>query len=569
MVLDFSAKSNNVMHTAKKSFLQTQLESRAETTLKFLVEEYEQYASSLFIQEYAQEFAIVLRNLKNEQYSKEYEQMLLVLLMENYRSNICALQYKFAYVISHINEALAYWSVQQNNPVLYTLHKNPIKWFNNELSVNEIQRHIQALEEIEHQYMLTLGQLIHHTTTFPLDINELSYELMMKLSQELRVICGDVVQEIVEINENEHDNHKSFFKAIYMLSLEQNNIVENLLKSVEEHEKPHHVERFWLQYAVGVGLIIFLIKQKNNPASGLNHLMKKYDLITHEKRFIESCKQNFVLPFQRLGNTLFGFPLDIQNNYPAKFEPLVKSYNKANADSNELAAEKYNTLPKNAFDIAISIPYRQPNLKENHSLVTSLMHDSLTYLKNYLISTYGKFSIPDDIEWSDEQLDLLLKTNKVLGYLLYMVLRGKADMILSFLNMTHEIDLMLKMIASIPAIALLYGGYKGIQHLWKCGSYAHYKLLYTALIDVKQCIVEASLEKENTNKDTNDYICGKLFFLKYRVKKIAAKLFSKSVYKAFAKDIKKIKWTENHSGDYAKMLSVIMKKYNIKQRANA
>ncbi|HTM06142.1 MAG TPA: hypothetical protein VL201_02785 [Patescibacteria group bacterium] len=555
-------------------------------TLKFLVEEYEQHGSLLFVQEYAQEFALVLRQLKDGQHNAEYEQMLLVLLMENYRSNISALQYKFAHAIGSINESLMYWSAQEDNPFLYAFHKNPIKWFNKESSADEIQEHIHVLEEVLYKYTVRLGQLVNHSAMLPLHLDHLSCERMLTINQELYTICGDVVQGITQDNEKEGDEYKLFFKTIYMLSIEQSNIVDHLLQPIKAHEKPNHIERYWLQYITCLGLGIFLIKQKNNPASSVNRLMEKYGLVTYEKRFLESCKQNFVVPFHRLGNTLFGFPLDISTDYPAKFDPLVKLYNKGEADALDLAQKGYDKKPDD-LDIHLLAQYpwpkyqndpkvwqliwnylvpwpKQRSLPQGYEIAWNFLNAKLSDLKSH----DTEITVPS-MEWTTEQKEILFKSNKIIGYLLYMALRGKSDILLSFLNITYEIDLILKMIASIPAIALIYGGYKGIQHLYKHGQYANYKLIYAALIDLEQCIAEASLEKESTSQDTDDYMCGKLFFLKYRVKKIAAKLFGKSVYKAFAKDIQKIKLLKDHLGDYGKMTTIIMKKYNIEQRVNA
>lgn len=529
------AASSKAIYKAKKDLFQLKIEHKAIDTLKFLVDEYEQYASPLFLQEYVQEFGIVLKELKNEDLGKEYEQMVLVLLMENYRLNVSALQYKFAQAVSYINQAIVYWSAQQDNPIMYTFHKNPAKWFSEETFSHEIQRHINILENALQDYTVKLGRLVNHSSALLLlRAHELSYAHMSTLCQELYAICGDV---IIEVDEKENVAWDSFFRAVYVLSIEQKNIVKNLLRPVKAHSIPTHFERYWLQYAAGLGLCVFLLKQKNNPASSINRLIKKYNLVKHEKNFIKSCKKNFVLPFQQLGNILFGFPLDLSDSYPEKFEPLVQSYNKAHADSIELANRGHDKMPSN-FDT---------------QLVTHIPWIGLF-----------KWNIP---QATIKEQEFFLKSNVNLSYFLYMVLRGKADILLSFLNMSHEIDLILKIIAAMPAVALVYSGYKGVQRVGKFGPYANYKPLYNALVDLEQCVLEASLEKEAIDHNKSDYFQGKLFFLKYCAKKCAAPLFSQSTYKSFARDIQKITLSKNHADDHAKIIEVIMKKYGIERLA--
>lgn len=568
---ELDAKWSKSVYDIKMRCAKMQVESKSVERLKLLIKEYERYHSPSFVQEYMPEFKAVIKGLANKDLGDEYEQIVVLFLIQNYKTNILSLQVKYADTIFLINQAIAYWSVQLDKPLAYFFHKNPIDWFNKESSSDTIRRHIQALNQALRDYTVVLGRLVSFNALLTSDAVELSYKNMAMLARELSSICGDIIcKDDVE--------GKSFFEILYRLSAVQDDVANALVVPLREHLIPAHLTRYWIRYAMAIGAGVFLFKQKNDPTSRLSMLMREYSLIKYENKFIQSFKKHVILPFRQIGNILFGIPLDLVGIYPEKFEPLVNVYNQDREDAFELVKRGYNKLPDD-FDMKLLIPYPWPNQDLTgyqflwRMLVTKyagagFSNDALSLWKALTekVSNLGtktiEVPVPND-EWTTEQKEIFLKTNHFVGYILCRFLGAKADILLTFLNMSHEIDLILKVIAILPAVGLVYGTYKIIRYVSKLSGGERSKLLYKILIEIEECILEASSKEAMMVGNSQHYFQGKLFFLKYYAKKTAVSLFSKGVYQKFLRDMQKITLTYEDINNRLKVVELLIKKYGL------
>lgn len=552
--LPLFATVNNTIYNIKKEALKLKINHEAVGMLNYLIEEYEKYHSLLFIQEYASECNTVVKEIKNEYLGDQYKKVVSAFFKEMFRLNIVFLQHKYAQVIFSIQKAISYWSYQYAHPWVYMFHKNPLKWFDKQIVTDEIHEHLIALEKVLKEYTIKLGRLIIHGNLVLSNTIDNSLEYIGKAAQEVRYLYALPTEE----NNPYTIKQISCVKALWALASAQNDVEYNLIKPIKKHMIPSHFERYWGHYILGINFGCFLYMQKGNPNSWLNNLIKEHHLVQHEQNFIKSFKNNFILPFKQMGNVLFGIPLDIENNYPERFTPLVQGYNNDVFERDRLAARGYDKLPDN-FDLKLSIPYQFPEKDlKGYQLIWKFLISS----PSYFIANRAEVSVPN-VEWTEEQKEMFLQTNQLAGFALYQFLSAKADVLLTFLNMSHEIDLILKMIAIMPAIGLVYGSYKGIQSIYRFATSANYKPLHTVLVDMQECIIKVTVGLQGMDEDTYSYIVGKLFFLKYCAKKSASETLTKDGYKAFLKDLKKIQILPGDMNNGLQNIELIIKKYNI------
>lgn len=547
---------NNTMYQIKKKFLTLKSNHTAVDILKFLIEQYELYPSAHFVQEYVTECNQILQAIDDEQVDYRYQEIALLFFKEMCRFNIVALQCKYARVIFAIQKAIVYWSYQYEHPWVYMLHKSPLKWFYKESVTDEIHEHLTILENALKDYTIKLGRLINHGALVLNSNIAFSFEHISKIAQEVSYLYTVSKRE----NSTYTKKKLSCVKALSIFASAQNDVVFNLLEPVKKHMIPNHVERYWGRYVVGISLVYVLYMQKSNANSWLNNVIKEHHLIQYEQNFIKSFKRNFILPFKQLGNVLFGIPLDIAGDYPERFEPLVQAYNDGVNHVFALADRRYDKLPDN-FDLKLSLPY-QLQLPDKDLKGYQLIWKLLMSKNSDFILNRAEVAVPN-VDWTEEQKEIFFQTNQLAGYALYQFLSAKSVMLLTFLNMSHEIDLILKMIAIMPAIGLVYGSYKGVKRVYKFACHANYEPLHSILVDMQACILEAGNAQNIMDEDKSSYISGKLFVLKYSAKKSARVVFSKDAYKAFLKDLNKIQIVPGDINNGSQTIELMIKKYNI------
>ncbi|RTL07075.1 hypothetical protein EKK58_02760 [Candidatus Dependentiae bacterium] len=549
------ARVHNPIYNIKKEFATLKSKHHAVNTLQFLIEQYELYASAYFVQEYASECNQVLNAITTAELGDHYKYVTCLFFQEICRLSIVSLQYKYAHVMLTIQKAISYWSYQYEHPWLYACYKNPLKWFAKQSANDEIHEHLLILERMLEEYTIKLGSLINYSSLLLNDSKDVSLENISKVVQEVRLYY-------INCRAKNNDNNMqqlSCVNALSMLADDLKYTEDLLLKRIKEHSVPNHLERYWLHYFIGFGLGYLLFRQKNNAISLLNNFIQEHHLVQYEQNFIKSFKKHVVLPFKQLGNVLFGVPLDIAGNYPERFDSLVQVYNQDHRDAFELASRGYDKLPFN-FDIEIVVPYKWPkNDLKGYQLLWKLFTSNPLEFE----SKNMQVAIPTAVEWTEEEKKIFFQTNQIAGYALYKLLSAKSDTLLTFLNMSHEIDLILKVIAIMPALGLVYAAYKTIRCMYIFARHTNYEPLHTILIDMQECIIDGT-DKYSINKDKINYSKGKLFFLKYYAKKSASCLLSRNAYKAFLKDLKKVHMVPDEIDNTIQMIELIIKKYNLK-----
>jgi hypothetical protein len=347
----------------------------------------------------------------------------------------------------------------------------------------------------------------------------------------LALVCEAYANKCV-IQDGDATDPQVLYRLLHQALTMQTDGEHRLLQAAHNHLIPHHIERNWIRYATALFMVGTLLRAKKDPHSKLNAFLDQHRLNEYGGHFADFCNQYVVFHFKRLMNALFGYPIDNVEEYSENVRNsaiLIKGYKGNKVDFEKNGDDQ---KPEN-FDIPFTILIPGTDL----AIVESTI--GMQYINGNL------------------------KTHKIFKYLLYEIIKFVVAWGSDALNISIDVDLILKLVSATPFCAAGYGGYKMISGVYKKITFVDKDPLCTALLGMEQFIVERILQQDDGRKMLDDQVYGKLVFLLFQVKKHALKVFTTSQYKLFLKDIRTIMRYNAQWKAKKQMIDIIMKKYKV------